>query len=350
MISSHLLFFFSALGAANGVLLALYFFSRRTEPLANRLLGALLLAISIRTGKSAFYFFNPGLAVEFLQLGLSACLLIGPLTYLYVRCKILEVTPGPVHHRWQRHIGLAVALIALGVAFPYSRYPESWYYCICGIHIFWAVYLLAAGKDLWQARSVLFKAEITSRQTILLLSVYFSSAVILMAYVLTPWTSYIVGALSFTFSIHVTILSCLLRREENSGEHKKEKYGNRKLAQQDAQKIIHALNTLMDEQKIYLNPGLSLAILARKTGVLQTTVSQVINENMGKSFNVYVNEFRIRYAQNLLTEESHLNMELVAERSGFNSSSTFFVAFKKIAGQTPASYRAAQVADEVEKL
>lgn len=171
-----------------------------------------------------------------------------------------------------------------------------------------------------------------------------------MAYVLTPWTSYIVGALSFTFSIHVTILSCLLRREENSGEHKKEKYGNRKLAQQDAQKIIHALNTLMDEQKIYLNPGLSLAILARKTGVLQTTVSQVINENMGKSFNVYVNEFRIRYAQNLLTEESHLNMELVAERSGFNSSSTFFVAFKKIAGQTPASYRAAQVADEVEKL
>lgn len=333
------------------MLLALYFFTRRSDPMANRLLGALLLAISIRTGKSAFYFFNPDLAVEFLQFGLSACLLIGPLTYLYVQCKILEMAPDPVRNRWWRHIGLTVFLIALGLAFPYSRYPDSWYYFICGIHIFWGAYLLAAGKDLWRARSVLFKAEgVTSRQTILLLSVYFSSAVILAAYVLTPLTSYIVGALSFTFSIHVTVLSCLLWREENSGQHKKEKYGNRKLAEHDAQKIMQALNVLMGEQKIYLNPGLSLAILARKTGALRTTVSQVINENMGKSFNLYVNEFRIEYAKHLLTAESHLNMEIVAERSGFNSSSTFFLAFKKIAGLTPASYRATQMSGEVEKL
>lgn len=347
MISSHLLFFFSALGAANGVLLALYFFTRRSHMLANRLLGALLLAISIRTGKSAFYFFNPDLAVEFLQFGLSACLLIGPLTYLYVRCKVLEVAADPVRNRWRRHIGATVVLIAFGLVFPYSRYPDSWYYFVCGIHVFWAMYLLAAGKDLWQARSRLFKAgEITSRQTILLLSVYFSSAVILMAYVLMPLTSYIVGALSFTFSIHVTVLSCLLQREE----HKKEKYQNRKLAEQDALKLMQALNQLMNEQKVYLNPGLNLATLAKKAGALQTTVSQVINENMGKSFNGYVNEFRIQYAQNLLTAESHLNMEIVAERSGFNSSSTFFVAFKKFAGQTPANYRAARMAGEVEKL
>ncbi|MET0267516.1 MAG: helix-turn-helix domain-containing protein, partial [Duganella sp.] len=78
-----------------------------------------------------------------------------------------------------------------------------------------------------------------------------------------------------------------------------------------------------------------------KVGQLQTTVSQVINGNSGKSFNLYVNEFRIRHAKSLLIDQTHLNMDLVAERSGFNSNSTFFAAFKKITGQTPASYRSA---------
>jgi AraC-like DNA-binding protein len=40
-----------------------------------------------------------------------------------------------------------------------------------------------------------------------------------------------------------------------------------------------------------------------------------------------------------LTGEPQLNLDIVAERCGFNSSSTFFSTFKKVAGQTPASFR-----------
>lgn len=305
------------------------------------MLGALLLAIGFRTVKSAFYYFNPDLAVAFIQLGLSACLLIGPLTYLYVHCHLADVTGSAVSKHWRFHLFLPLSLIGISVLFPYSRDTDTWFYLICGIHVYWFFYLILAGRQLWQARGVLGRVDgRLSRQTALLLSVYFSSLLILVAYVSTPFTSYIIGALSFTFSIHITIMTYIVKNEAVDDAGKKEKYQNKKMSDDDIRVLLNALDKVMREQQLYLNPALSLAMLAKKVGNLHTTVSQVINENLNKSFNLYINEFRIQHAKNLVITESHLNMELVAERSGFNSNSTFFAAFKKITGQTPAGYRA----------
>ncbi len=216
-------------------------------------------------------------------------------------------------------------------AFPFSSFPSLWRDAILGIHISWFIYLLLGGRELWAART----------RAPLPLSVYFGSVLILVAYLSTPLTSYIVGALSFTFSIHLTILSFILRADTQPHSVKKERYKNSKLGEDEAGALLAALNQVMGEQQLYLNPNLSLAQLAKKVSNLQTTVSQVINERLDKSFNHYVNEYRIAHAKHLLVNETHLNMDLVAERSGFNSNSTFFSAFKKITGQTPASYRAA---------
>ena len=342
--SSQLLFLFSALGAVNGIFLSLYLLSRPTQRLANGMLAALLLAIGFRTVKSTFYYFKPDLAVEFLQFGLSACLLIGPLTYLYVHCSLADLNRQAPAKRWHWHLAASLGLIGVGLVFPYSAFPHIWRYSIHAIHPFWLSYLLLTAWELWQSRASLTTIDTRMpRQTILLVSVFVSSCLILLAYASTPFTSYIVGALSFTFSVHVSILSYLLRNEPAEIDNKKEKYQNRKLAEGEVVALLHSLNQVMTEERLYLNPNLSLALLAKKVGNLQTTVSQVINENLGKSFNVYINEFRIQYAQSLLLNESHLNMELVAERSGFNSNSTFFAAFKKVTNQTPANYRAAFV-------
>jgi len=321
MISSQLLFLFSALGSVNGIFLACYLFSRKSARLADTMLGALLLAICVRTVKSTFYYFNPDLAVGFLQVGISACLFIGPLTYLYLHCSL---TDGRL---WYWHVLPPAVAVGIGAVFPYSEFPEIWRRVMAGIHLYWAAYLVLSGRQL-------LRAPAFSRQTMLIYSVFFSSCLILIAYASTRYTSYIVGALSFTFSIHITVLMYFMHAD------KKEKYQKRKLAEDDARAILRSLNEIMRDQQLYLNPNLTLALLAKKAGNLQTTVSQVINDNLGKSFNLYINEYRIQHAKDLLVKESHLNMELVAERSGFNSNSTFFAAFKKITGQTPASYRA----------
>ena len=348
MISSQLLFLFSVLGGVNGVFLALYFFTRRSNRLTHAMLGALLIAVGFRTVKSTFYYFNPDLAIEFLQIGLAACLLIGPLTYLYVDSHLADLKVSAANGRWRWHLLSASCIILVAVNFPYSQYPNAWYYYVCGIHAYWFAYLLLAGKKLWQSRAVLRDADgKLNRSNILLLSVYSGSFLLLTAYVTTPLTSYIVGALSFTFSVHVAILSWIVHHGAKAEVAKKEKYQNRKLTGQDAGELIESLNRVMREQQLYLNPNLSLALLAKKVGNLQTTVSQAINENLGKSFNLYINEFRIQHAQDLLFSESRMNMEIVAERSGFNSTSTFFAAFKKTTGQTPASYRAARASDSL---
>lgn len=338
MIARQILFLFSALGAINGIFLAVYFFSRRPRRVADCMLGALLLAVGIRTAKSTFLFFNPEIALEFRQLGLSACLLIGPLTWLYVRYYLDELSQRPAGRQWRWHLGLSFLIIAAGIAFPYAAYRHIWDYSSYGIHAFWLCYLLAAGAALWQARATLFgPGQRLSASTLLLLSVHFGSCLILVAYATTPFTSYIVGALSLTFSIHVTVLVFLLRREPSEA---KEKYRNNKLTQDEAQAVLASLEQLMRSQKLHLNPNLTLAQLAKRAGCTQAAVSQVLNDKLDKSFNAYVNEYRIAEAKKLLADEPQLNLETVAERCGFNSNSTFFAAFKKVAGQTPASFRA----------
>ena len=341
MIARQLLFLFSALGAINGIFLAVYFFSRRPRCLADCMLGALLLAVGVRTAKSAFLYFNPAIAIEFRQLGLSACLLIGPLTYLYARAFLAGLGQQPAGQQWRWHLGLSFLLIGIGVAFPYSAYRPVWDRSSHAIHVFWLGYLLATARLLWQTRRAWWNdGQRMATSSVLLLSVFAGSSVMLAAYASTPFTSYIVGALSFTFSLHVAVMVFLLRKETSTPAEPKPKYQHNRLAHDDALAVLTALEQQMSGQKSYLNPNLTLAQLAKRAGRTQAQVSQVLNDKLSKSFNTYVNEYRIAEAKQVLMGEPQLNMDLVAERCGFNSSSTFYSTFKKVAGQTPASFRA----------
>lgn len=337
MIARQLLFLFSALGAVNGILMAGWFFSRRPRRLAGCMLGALLLAVGVRTGKSAFLYFNPTIALEFRQLGLSACLLIGPLTYLYVRYHLAELSRQPARTRWEWHLGACAFLIVLGLAFPYTSYPYAWDRSSAGIHLLWLCYLIAGGRAIWLERAGLNKhGRRIPPESLLLASVFMGSCLILAAYATVPFTSYIVGALSFTFTLHIAVIVLVVRPHETAAA---EKYGERRLHEEDTLALAALLERLMRDDKLYLNPNLNMNLLARRAGFPQALVSQVLNDRLKKAFHLYVNEYRIAEAKVLLIESPDLNLESIAERCGFNSNSTFFAAFKKIAGCTPASFR-----------
>ncbi len=100
------------------------------------------------------------------------------------------------------------------------------------------------------------------------------------------------------------------------------------------------LERLMKDEKLYLNPGLTINDVANAVGTNRTYLSQYFNNNLNTNFYEYINHHRIEYAgKPLIHDEKQLTVEEVAQQSGFNSTSTFRRAFIKNTGMTPLQYR-----------
>jgi AraC-like DNA-binding protein len=116
----------------------------------------------------------------------------------------------------------------------------------------------------------------------------------------------------------------------------------------NAQQLDHvkgSLQSLMEDNKAYLRSDLTLPDLAESLDCSINHVSQAINAGFGMSFFDYLNQYRIKEAMRLMStdEEEASTVLRVALEVGFNSTSTFYVAFKKVTGKTPAQYRRAQI-------
>ena len=97
------------------------------------------------------------------------------------------------------------------------------------------------------------------------------------------------------------------------------------------------IQRLMEEEKAYLEPQLSLKKMAQKLRTNPGILSAAINQNFGKNFNDFVNEFRVNefLEKSKQTEFKHYTLLALALDSGFNSKSTFNRSFKKITGRAP---------------
>lgn len=98
------------------------------------------------------------------------------------------------------------------------------------------------------------------------------------------------------------------------------------------------IQRLFTEERIFLNPRLKLSDVATLVGTNRTYISNFFNKENGATFYEYINRLRIEYACTLLRDTSD-KLETVAEKSGFNSISTFRRAFLQFCGCTPAEYR-----------
>ncbi len=107
----------------------------------------------------------------------------------------------------------------------------------------------------------------------------------------------------------------------------------------DIERIAARLGRVVDETEILFDPLLSMPKLANTIGATPNQLSHVLNQHLGKSFFDFVNEVRTREASRLLIEEPDRTILDIATSVGFNSKSTFNLAFKKITGRTPSVYR-----------
>ena len=95
------------------------------------------------------------------------------------------------------------------------------------------------------------------------------------------------------------------------------------------------------EQKLYLNPNLTLENVAQACNISSGYLSQLISEYSEQSFNGLINSFRIDEAKEMLRNPdfNKYTAAAIGLEAGFNSKSTFFAAFKKHTGTSPNSYK-----------
>ena len=117
----------------------------------------------------------------------------------------------------------------------------------------------------------------------------------------------------------------------------KNKYAKSSLI--DSSELFHKINTLVIDEKLYLDFDIKLNTLSEKLGESIHHISQAINQNAKMSFPDFINSFRIKEAKQKLLEPKPDTIFAISLDVGFNSKAAFYTAFKKNTSQTPTEFK-----------
>jgi len=125
----------------------------------------------------------------------------------------------------------------------------------------------------------------------------------------------------------------------NDTDAEKRKYEKSLISDKDRKRHLSELFGLLEREELFLDPDLTIGQVAGKMNIPVNTLSQVINSMTGKNFFRFINDYRVAYAEKHLTgDDSEINILSLAYKSGFNSKSAFYTAFKTRNGVTPLEY------------
>lgn len=99
------------------------------------------------------------------------------------------------------------------------------------------------------------------------------------------------------------------------------------------------LTGYMAKEKPYLDNELRLVHLADKVGFSTHLLSRIINEESGKNFNQFINDYRLEEAEKLMFEDPLASIKTIYFDVGFNNKATFYKAFRNRYGCTPSEFR-----------
>jgi AraC-like DNA-binding protein len=110
---------------------------------------------------------------------------------------------------------------------------------------------------------------------------------------------------------------------------------------QQVQQNSRAIGMLLEKEKVYRNPTLTITELAKHLQLPTNVASYSISKAFDKSFRDLVNEYRVEEVKRKLADPafSHLSILGIALDSGFNSEASFYRVFKKHTHVSPKEYR-----------
>ncbi len=210
------------------------------------------------------------------------------------------------------------------------------------------VFIVGAGYLLWLARSLyaIRQERANFRQEMILLGGVFAIAVVvsvcgLFQFSLPGKLFYTLYAVAIGVAFFLVQVALGLRPQLSTevSEAVQMAYSTSTLGKVDCDTAIAHLDCLMNADRIYTDPELSLPTLALRMGVTAHQLSELLNSRLGKSFSRYLREQRIGAAKAMLCHEPSASVLSVGLSVGFTSQSNFYEAFREIEGTTPGQYR-----------
>ena len=140
------------------------------------------------------------------------------------------------------------------------------------------------------------------------------------------------------------IILYIRRRKKRTGDEVSvaEDSGDVNLTDGKAAELMERIGLLMAEEHLYLRTDLRLKDVAASLHTNSSYVSESINTMCGKTFSQFVNELRVRHAQELMRQHPDMKMVAITSASGFTSETSFFRNFKAVTGMTPREWVASQ--------
>jgi AraC-like DNA-binding protein len=119
-----------------------------------------------------------------------------------------------------------------------------------------------------------------------------------------------------------------------------DKNQNSKLPDSKLVETADLLSQIMEHDKIYLKPKLTLQELSKALGTPERFLSQVINQHFKMSFRDFINGYRLEEAKSKLKDQnfSHMSILGIAQECGFNSEASFYRIFKNNIGLSPKEF------------
>ncbi|GAB3936143.1 helix-turn-helix domain-containing protein [Mucilaginibacter myungsuensis] len=104
--------------------------------------------------------------------------------------------------------------------------------------------------------------------------------------------------------------------------------------------VLKQIQQVITDQKLYLDPTLTLVQLAGAVKLNPKVVSRNINAGLNKSFNDLINQYRVDEVKQRLrsADVEKLTIMGIAYESGFNSKTTFNRIFKQFTGSAPSDF------------
>ena len=100
-----------------------------------------------------------------------------------------------------------------------------------------------------------------------------------------------------------------------------------------------SIRELIESHELYRQPDIKISGIAQMLNTNRTYISAALNVELGISFSMMMNGYRVRHAQRLMADaaagKNTMTRSEIIEQSGFTNKTTFHRAFKAITGSAP---------------